>query len=86
MVQNTPLKIVRILTPSGITEPVTVRRACDGPSRRFVKDSNSLKESVRVRHTCEGPSCTSVMTFRDSFPVPNSQELKCFATGAHGSS
>ncbi|TMW91176.1 hypothetical protein EJD97_014680 [Solanum chilense] len=57
MVQNTPLKIVRILTPSGITEPVTVRRACDGPSRRFIKDSNSFKESVTVRRAYDGPSC-----------------------------
>ena len=33
-----------------------------------------------ARRTYDGPSCTSVTTFRESFPVSNSQELKCFET------
>ena len=45
-----------------------------------------LKESVTARRTYDGPSCTSVTTFRESFPVPNSQELKCFETVDHDGS
>ena len=40
-----------------------------------------LKESVTARRTYDGSSCTSVTTFKESFPVPNSQELKCFQNG-----
>lgn len=45
-----------------------------------------LKESVTARRTYDGPSCTSVTTFKESFPVPNSQELKCFETVDHDGS
>ena len=79
MVQNTLLKIARNLTPSGMTEPVTVRRACDGPFCRSVATVRELfqmpisqkskcSETVltTVRRDCDGPSCTSVTEFRDS--------------------
>ena len=65
---------------------------CDGPSRlrRSVMQVRQrldfLKESVTARRTYDGPSCTSVTTFRESFPVPNSQELKCFETVDHDGS
>ena len=68
----------------GIVQPVTGRHACDGPSRwpsHLPQNPIVTTDSVTVRHTCDGPSCTSVMAVRNSFPVPNSQKLKCFATG-----
>ena len=41
---------------------------------------------MTVRHPCDGPSCHSVTKFKESFPVPNSQELKCFETADHDDS
>ena len=73
----------------GFAQPVTGRRAYDGPSCRSSQGSETQyfhQGSVTVRHTCDGPSCHSITKFRESFPVPNSQELKCFETVDHDGS
>ena len=59
----------------GFTQPVTARRACDGPSRlrrsvlllrHSVQRLNFSEKSVMVRHTCDGPSFHSITKFRES--------------------
>ena len=86
IVQNTPLKLNQKFDSDWNYA------TCDGPSRlrrsvmQVRQKLDFLKESVTARRTYDGPSCTSVTTFRESFPVPNSQELKCFETVDHDGS
>ena len=56
-------------------QPVTGRRACDGPSCRSSQSSETQISTkglwrsvtpVTVRHTCDGPSCHFVTKFRES--------------------
>ena len=73
MVQNTPLKIARNLTATGMTEPVTVRRACDGPSCRSVARVRELfqnanfSKSLSVLRRCSRRSVVTV-TVRPARP------------------
>ena len=70
-----------ILFCLGFAQPVTGRRACDGPSRW-------PSSPPRFQVVCDGPSplWRSVLTppswrSETRFLAPNSQKLKCFATG-----
>ena len=50
-------------------QPVTGRRACDGPSHRSSQSSEAQyfhQGSVTVCHTCDGLSCHFVTKFRES--------------------
>ena len=79
-----PLKTFsRNPTQPGITQSVTARRACDGPSccfRHKVQRLNFIKGSVTVRRAHDGPSCHVVAKFRELFSVPKFSETKCFGT------